>query len=70
MQDRRLLIAYLLPRIVDDFTADDGHGDVIRPRKRRLNVNHVHAGVNGRFSHPSVEGHDVSCSPRERQCDV
>ena len=39
---------------------------VIRPRKRRLNVNHVHAGLNGRFSHPSVEGQDVSCSPRER----
>jgi len=39
---------------------------VIRPRKPRLNVNHVHAGLNGSFSHPSVEGQDVTCSPRER----
>ena len=39
-------------------------------RKRRLNVDLVHAGLNGRFSHPSVEGQNVSCSTRERECDV
>jgi len=50
-------------------------GDVNGPRLAKsaqapLNVDHVHAGLHGRLSHSSVEGQDVRCSPRERQCDV
>lgn len=35
-----------------------------------LKVDHIQAGLNGRFSHPAVEGQDVSRRTRERQCEV
>lgn len=36
----------------------------------RLQVDHVQAGVNRRFSHPAIEGQDVSRRTRERQREV
>ena len=43
----------------------------LQPTKSyRLQVDHVQAGLNRRFSHPAVEGQDVSRRTRERQCEV
>jgi hypothetical protein len=36
----------------------------------RLQVDHIQARLNGRFSHPAVEGQDVSRRTLERQCEV